>query len=243
MIKTVNWNGNELHCIEWLIDGEVEWCFIAKEVHRVLGYSKNDYKTRGTSKTIGRDLARHCDSDEYLNIKSKELKEKLNVTETEVFEIGRKGETLLLETGVYGLILGSELPEAKEFKKFIKQLLKQLREKSGLEQFEAFRMMDKQVQLNVQKVVAEIGDLDNGGKNCIVMNNNVNKLISCELFGFNKALSKAEMEKYEPAMMIDRQEVLNKYMDYIIASDGSHKKAYELCSKWIKFKYGHLLVS
>lgn len=239
MIKTVNWNGNELHCIEWLIDGEIEWCFIAKEVHRVLGYDKLKYEKEGYSKNISRDLKQHCDEEEYFKVKYKEL----SSSEIEDLKISKQGETFIKEIGVYGLILGSELPEAKEFKRFVKQLLKQLREKSGLEQFEAFRMMDKQVQLNVQKVVAEIGDLDNGGKNCIVMNNNVNKLISCELFGFNKALSKAEMEKYEPTMMIDRQEVLNKYMDYIIASDGSHKKAYELCSKWIKFKYGHLLVS
>lgn len=235
MIKTVNWNGNEIHCIEWLIDGEVEWCFLGKEVVSVLGYelSKNSY-TKYTK--------RFCDEDEVIKVKSKELNGKMNNSKMDLFEINRKGEELLTELGVYSLILDSPLPEAKEFKKFVKQLLKQLREKSGLEQFEVFRMMDKQVQLNVQKVVAEIGDLDNGGKNCIVMNNNVNKLISCELFGFNKALSKAEMEKYEPTMMIDRQEVLNKYMDYIIASDGSHKKAYELCNKWIKFKYGHLLV-
>lgn len=236
MIKTVNWNGNELHCIEWMVDGEVEWCFLGKEVVATLGYelSKNSY-TKYTK--------RFCDEDEVIKVKSKELNDKMNNSKMDLFEINRKGEELLTELGVYSLILDSPLPEAKEFKKFVKQLLKQLREKSGLEQFEAFRMMDKQVQLNVQKVVAEIGDLDNGGKNCIVMNNNVNKLISCELFGFNKPLNKAEMEAYEPAMMIDRQEVLNKYMDYIIASDGSHKKAYELCSKWIKFKYGHLLVS
>lgn len=239
MIKTVNWNGNELHCIEWLIDGEIEWCFIAKEVHRVLGYDKLKYEKEGYSKNISRDLKQHCDEEEYFKVKYKEL----SSSEIEDLKISKQGETFIKEIGVYGLILGSELPEAKEFKRFVKQLLKQLRERSGLEQFEVFRMMDKQVQLNVQKVVAKIGDLDNGGKNCIVMNNNVNKLISCELFGFNKALSKAEMEKYEPAMMIDRQEVLNKYMDYIIVSDGSHKKAYELCSKWIKFKYGHLLVS
>ena len=187
MIKTVNWNGNELHCIEWMVDGEVEWCFLGKEVVATLGYelSKNSY-TKYTK--------RFCDEDEVIKVKSKELNDKMNNSKMDLFEINRKGEELLTELGVYSLILDSPLPEAKEFKKFVKQLLKQLREKSGLEQFEAFRMMDKQVQLNVQKVVAEIGDLDNGGKNCIVMNNNVNKLISCEWFGFNKPLNKAEME-------------------------------------------------
>ena len=49
------------------------------------------------------------------------------------------------------------------------------------------------------------------------------------------------MEKYAPMMLVDRQEVQNKYMDYLIVSDGSHKKAFELTSKWIRFKYGHLV--
>lgn len=237
MIKTVNWNGNELHCIEWLIDGEVEWCFLGSQVVKLLQY-KDNYSTviMGNTKTKAKIR------DKYkIKVSKKEIE--MNIGESPSLELSRKGDILITELGVYELIMKSDMPLAEDFQDFVFSLLKQLREKSGLKQFEAFRMMDKQVQLNVQKVVAEIGDLDNGGKNCIVMNNNVNKLISCELFGFNKALSKAEMEKYEPAMMIDRQEVLNKYMDYIIASDGSHKKAYELCSKWIMFKYRHLLVS
>lgn len=240
MIKTVEWNGEELHCVEWLLDDEVEWCFIAREVHKVLGYSKNDYKTRGTSKTLKRDLERHCDEGEYIEVKNKELTERLNVTELGTFEIGRKGEILLSETGVYGLIFGSELEEAKEFKKWVKQTIKQLREKSGLEQWELWRMLDKEHQKSVHDILVDVGDLD-GGINCIKGNQNVNKIISCELFGFNKPLKKGEMEKHEKCMLIDRQEALQKYADFLLACNGSHTKAYELCIKWIKYKYKDLL--
>ena len=90
MIKTVNWNGNELHCIEWLIDGEVEWCFLGKEVVTTLGYDltgKHSY-TEYTGK--------YCDVEEILKIKAKEFKEKVNTLENDnVFNIGRKGEILL----------------------------------------------------------------------------------------------------------------------------------------------------
>lgn len=237
MIKTINWNGKELHTIEWKVSNEIEWCFFGKEIVSILNY-KLDAKT-----TSNKYVKKYCDEDEIIEVKSKELLENLNPSELGGFEIGRKGEQLLLETGVYSLILSSPMEEAKEFKRFVKKLLKQLREKAGLEQYEAFRMMDKQVQLNVQKIVAEIGDLDNGGKNCIVMNNNVNKLISCELFGFDKPLTKGEMETHAKMMLIDRQEVLTKYADYILVCDGSHRKAYEMTTKWIKFKYGHLLAS
>ena len=235
MVKIVDWNGSKLHCIEWKVDGEIEWCFFGKEVVQVLGYQLNQ-KT-----TAEKYIKKYCDEEDIIKVKAKELREYPNPSNLEGFEIGRKGESLLLETGVYELILNSNLPQAKEFKKFVKQLLKQLREKAGLEQFEMFRMMDKQIQLNVQKVIAEVGDLESGAKNCIRANLAVNELISCELFKFNEPLNKSEMEKYAPMMLVDRQEVQNKYMDYLIASDGSHKKAFELTSKWIRFKYGHLV--
>lgn len=237
MVKTIIWNDNELHTIEWEINGEIEWCFFGKEIVRLLGY-KLDSKTTST-----KYINKYCDEDELINIKSKELKEILNPSEMGGFKIGRKGEQIITETGVYSLIFDSPLPQAKEFKKFVKQLLKELRAKAGLEQYEAFRMLDKKVQLNIQKIVAEVGDLENGGKNCIVTNNNVNRLISCELFGFNKPVSKPEMEKHAKMMLIDRQEVLQKYADYLVVCDGSHTKAYIMTKKWIKFKYGHLLVS
>ena len=234
MVKMVDWNGNKLHCIEWKVNGEIEWCFFGKEVVQVLGYdvSKNSYT---------KYVKRFCDQDETIKVKFKELQDYPNKSNLDLLEISKKGEILLLETGVYELILNSNLSQAKEFKKFVKQLLKQLREKAGLEQFEMFRMMDKQIQLNVQKVIAEVGDLESGAKNCIRANLAVNELISCELFKFNEPLNKSEMEKYAPMMLVDRQEVQNKYMDYLIASDGSHKKAFELTSKWIRFKYGHLV--
>lgn len=236
MVKEVNWNGKILHTIEWESEG-VEWMFFGSEVISLLEY-KLDSKT-----TYAKYIKKFCDEEEYISVKLSELKENLNPPDLDGLDIGRKGDMLISEIGLYSLILSSPMDKAKEFKKFVKTLLKQLREKSGLEQYEAFRMMDKKVQLNIQKIVAEVGDLDNGGKNCIVTNNNVNKLISCELFGFNKPLNKSEMEKHAKMMLIDRQEVLTKYADYLIASDGSHTKAYELTSKWIKFKYGHLLAS
>ena len=234
MIKTVEWNGEELHCVEWLVDGEVEWCFFGSEVVKVLGYDLSG-KHSATEYT-----KKYCDEDEIIKVKAKEFKEKLNTLELGVFEIGRKGDELLLEVGVYSLILSSPMPKAKEFKKWVKQTIKQLREKSGLEQWELWRMLDKEHQKSVHDILVDVGDLDSG-INCIRGNQNVNKIISCELFGFNKPLKKGEMEKHEKCMLIDRQEALQRYADFLLASNGSHTEAYELCTKWIKYKYKDLL--
>lgn len=235
MIKTENWNGNILHTIEWNINGEIEWCFFGKEVVKLLEYKdKPSTVILGNTKTKAKVKKKN-----RIKITNKEYK--MKVGESPLFDIGRKGDILITELGIYELIMKSDMPLAEEFQDWVFKLLKQLRENAGLEQYEAFRMMDKEIQIDISKTVAEIGNLDNGGRNCIVMNNNVNKLISCELFGFNKPLTKKEMEKYAKMMLIDRQEVLKQYCNYMIAAEGSHTKAYNMTSKWIKFKYGHLL--
>lgn len=233
MVKTVDWNGNELHCIEWMVNGELEWCFLGKEVVGVLGYElgKNSY-TKYTK--------RFCDEDEIIKVKSKDLIDKLNNSKMDLFEINRKGEELVTELGVYSLVLDSPLPEAKEFKKWVKNLIKSFREKSGLEQWNMWRMLDKEHQKTVNSIVMEVGDKE-GKVNCIITNNAVNKIISCDLFKFNKPLKKGEMEQYEKMILVDREEVLQKYADNLVINDGSHTKAYDTTRKWLLYKYKHLL--
>lgn len=233
MIKRMRWNDRELHCIEWLINGELEWCFLGKEVVEVLGYElgKNSY-TKYTK--------RFCDEEEVIKVKSKEIIDKLNKSKMELFKVNRKGEELITETGVYSLILSSPMPEAKEFKKWVKGIIRSLRQKSGLEQWQLWRMMDKEHQKTVNSIVMEVGNKDRK-VNCIITNNAVNKIISCDLFSFNKPLKKAEMEKYEKMMLVDREEVLQKYADNLIINDGDHNKTYDMTRKWVLFKYAYLL--
>ena len=64
------------------------------------------------------------DEEEVIKVKSKEIIDKLNKSKMELFEVNRKGEELITETGVYSLILSSPMPEAKEFKKWVKGIIK-----------------------------------------------------------------------------------------------------------------------
>ena len=122
MLKTVNWNGKELHSMSWIENGKVEWMFFGREVIESLGY---DLKNVPYTKYI----SRYCSDDEILKLKAKELKELLKYDDDTSVDIGRKGEWLISETGVYSLIFGSNMPEAIEFKRWVKQTIKSLRKR------------------------------------------------------------------------------------------------------------------
>lgn len=236
MVQVTEWNGNQFLTFEHKINEEIQWVFLGKQVVEALEY-KDNYSTviKGNKTVKGKVNDRN-----YFTISKKEL-DKLNVGVPPIFEIGRKGEVVLTELGVYELIMKSDMPQAEEFQQWVFRTLKQLRQNAGLKQYEAFRMMDKDIQKSVNTILAEVGDLGNAMTNNIVGNKKVNLILSQELWGFEKEVNKKEMEKYCKEMMIDRQEVLQKYADYLISCDGSHTKAEECTRKWVRFKYGHII--
>lgn len=77
-----------------LIDG-VPW-FVGIDVAKVLGY-----------RNISRDIKRHVDSEDYRNYRNGSS------------EFNNRGVTVVNESGLYSLILGSAKNEAKEFKHWI----------------------------------------------------------------------------------------------------------------------------
>lgn len=77
-----------------LIEGE-PW-FVGIDVAKVLGY-----------KNISRDIKRHVDSEDYRNYRNGSS------------EFNNRGITVVNESGLYALILGSSKKEAKEFKHWI----------------------------------------------------------------------------------------------------------------------------
>ena len=77
-----------------LIDGE-PW-FVGIDVAKVLGY-----------RNISRDVKRHVDSEDYRNYRNGSS------------EFNNRGVTVVNESGLYSLILGSAKKEVKEFKHWI----------------------------------------------------------------------------------------------------------------------------
>lgn len=96
-----------------------ELLFIAKEIVEELGY---DCSVNSYSKYV----KQYVDEEDFIVLKKSEL---------DLFGIhdaGRKGEYLINESGLYSLILSSELPSAKRFKRWItKEVIPQIRKTGG----------------------------------------------------------------------------------------------------------------
>ena len=59
---------------------------------------------------------------------------------------GKQNAVIISEIGIYEAIWNSRRDEAQEFKKWVKQVIKELRQAIGLKQYEVFRMLDKEKQ-------------------------------------------------------------------------------------------------
>ena len=90
--------------------------FIGEELVEKLGY-----KIDGTT-SYTKHVKKYCDKEDYI---------KMNNSSLELFginDLGRKGGYLINESGMYSLILGSELPSAKNFKRWVtKEVLPSIR--------------------------------------------------------------------------------------------------------------------
>jgi prophage antirepressor-like protein len=175
-----------------------EYWFIAKDVAKALQY-------RDTNR-----MTRYIELEDLCTLKE-----------------GGKELVVISEFGIYDAILNSKRKEAKEFKKWVKEVLKTIRENAGISQYEIFRMLDKEVQKDCMAQIKEVGKM--GKADFIVTNKNTNKITS-DKYGIFPQLKKPEMEKYHPEMLVDRQEILKDYTT-IFSVIPSHKKTFTIVSE------------
>ncbi|WP_342505617.1 BRO family protein [Sporosarcina sp. FSL K6-2383] len=186
-IKIENWMGREIRFVE---KNPGDWWAIAKDVALALGY-----------KTAS-DLTRRLD-----------VEEKSNMRLTRIGKGGRP-DTIISEFGIYEAIFGSENKEAKEFKKWVKQVIKELRQSSGLEGFQVFRMLDKEHQKEMMSKLSQ--SLQEPKRvNFIKANTIANKAVSSR-HGHPKALKKNQMT---PRMLVEREPILADTVDLMIVKD------------------------
>jgi len=176
-IKTEKWNGHEIRFV-W---HNGEWWAVAKDVAKALGYRHTPH------------MVRTLDPDE---------KDVRNVDTPG----GGQNMTVISETGIYEAIFNSRRHEAKEFKKWIKQVLKELRQQIGLEGFQVFRMLDKEHQKKAMGLIKETLGVQADRKHYIKANVVANKAIANK-YGFPKMVMKPEMT---PSMLKDRQPILEE---------------------------------
>lgn len=184
-MKTEIWNGHEIRFIQK--DGE--WWAVAKDAAEALGYQLTTNMTRILDK---KDKGMH----------------KVNTLG------GTQNLLVISEFGIYDAVFNSHKPEAKDFKRWVYEMLKQLRQSAGLEGFQIFRMLDKEHQREM------MGKLNQGLRNpvrvdFIKANTIANKAVSTQ-HGYPKMVKKSDMT---PDMLADRQELLEDTVDLMKIKD------------------------
>jgi prophage antirepressor-like protein len=184
-VKTEKWNGHNIRFV-WHND---DWWGVAKDVCDALGYRDAHNMTRNLDK---------------------EEKDTHNVSTPG----GNQEMAIVSETGIYEAIFSSRRKEAKQFKKWVKQTLKELRQATGLEGFQIFRMLDRQHQKEAMaKLKASLRQP--ARVDFIKANAIANKAIS-NMFGFPKMLKKDEMT---PDMLVMRENALDDAVELMGVKD------------------------
>lgn len=194
-MKIEDWNGHPIRFMER--DGE--WWAVLKDVCDALGLR--------TDKAIVR-------------LEDDTLKRGVSIPDS----TGRAQEMALVnEYGIYDVIFRSYKPEAKAFRRWVYKMLARLRKQTGLEGFEIFRMLDKEHQKEMMRMLSQ--NLENPVRIDFIKANTIADKAVSTRHGYLKMIKKKDMT---PAMLIDREGILadtvelmsvkNKYnMDFSVS--------------------------
>ncbi len=185
-MKTENWNGHEIR----FVDINDEWWAVAKDVAEALGLKQ---VTRAIH-SLPKD----------------------GVTTSKVIDsLGRTQDVNIInEKNIYRMAFKSRKKEAEAFQDWIFDIIKELRQSTGLEGFQVFLMLDKEHQKsamqNLKKSLRKPVRVDFIKANVIA-----NKAVSNK-HGFPKMIKKAEMT---PDMLVERQEILDSTVELMGIKD------------------------
>lgn len=131
---------------------------------------------------------------------------------------GKQQVTIIDEKAIYKLVFKSRKKKAEEFQDWVFEIIKQLRQQTGLEGFQAFRMLDKQHQKNAMTLLSngfQEVNKEAKPKDMIKANTIANKAISNK-YGYPKMVKKSEMT--EP-MLRDREQVLDETVELMLVKE------------------------
>ena len=174
-MKIEHWNGYDIRFVEH----NGEWWAVLADIAKTLSLRTDKVKSR-------------LENDHLSKV-------------TIIDSMGRNQEALIVnEFGIYEAIFSSRKPEAKSFKLWVYETIKQLRQANGLEGFEIFRMLDKEHQKEAMaRLSNSLGSISK--KDLIKANTITNKAVSNK-FGYSKMVKKSEMT---PEMLVAREAVLD----------------------------------
>lgn len=187
-MKTENWNGHNIR----FVDVNGEWWAVLGDVASVL--------------TLRTDKLNDRIEDD--NLSKVAIKDSL----------GRNQETSIInEFGIYEAVFSSRKPQARDFKRWVFSIIKDLREKSGLQGFEVFRTLDKEHQRKMMNQLNQ--SLSHPVQiNFIKANIVANKAVSTK-FGYSKMVKKGEMT---PDMLKERENILEDTVSLMALQDKYH---------------------
>lgn len=174
-MKIEHWNGYDIRFVEH----NGEWWAVLADIAKTLSLRTDKVKSRL--------------EDDHLS--------KVTIIDS----MGRNQEALIVnEFGIYEAIFSSRKPEVKSFKLWVYETIKQLRQATGLEGFEIFRMLDKEHQKEAMaRLSNSLGRISK--KDLIKANTITNKAVSNK-FGYSKMVKKSEMT---PEMLVARETILD----------------------------------
>lgn len=159
-MKVEKWNGHEIRFIE---KEPSEWWAVLADVTKALSVSNRDVRRR--------------------------LEDEVVSTHPIKDSLGREQDMLVVsEYGLYEVIFTSRKQEAKDFRRWVFEVIKELRQQSGLEGFQVFRMLDKEHQKETMKKLSQ--SLNKPKRiNFIKANTIANKAISTK-YGYDKMIKR-----------------------------------------------------
>lgn len=169
------------------VEIEGEWWGIAKDIADALGYSETNAMTK------------HLKSKYFTSAKLAGM---------------NQNHTAISEQGIYKAITRSQRSEAEAFEDWLFEVVKTLRQSSGLEGFQIFKMLDKEHQKETMVKLHE-SLLEPTKVNFIKANTIANKAVSSR-HGHKKMLKKNQMS---PEMLIDREPILNDAVELMITKE------------------------
>lgn len=185
-IRSENWNGHEIRFVE---TKPGEWWAVLADVTKVL-----DLKTKYVRERLDDEV-----------VSTDHIPDKL----------GRSQEMLIVnEFGIYDAIFSSRKKEAKAFKKWVYSVIKTLRQQSGLEGFQIFRLLDKEHQKEVMSKLNR--SLEKPKQIHFIKANTIaNKAISTK-YGYKKMIKKDDMT---PDMLVEKQPILEDTVNLMSVVD------------------------
>ena len=187
-MRTEDWKGHTIRFVE--IKGE--WWAVLKDVCDALDLNTKWVKQRLEDEVV---------SNNHIKDSLDRLQEMLIVN----------------EYGIYDTVFQSRKKEAKEFRHWVYEVIKELREAAGYKGFEVFALLDKEHQKEAMRKLRD--SLRKPVRVDFIKANTIaNKAVSLK-YGYPKMIKKADMN---PAMLADREGLLDDTVELMSVNE-KHK--------------------